>query len=261
MRCGRPHRIRITHLASGEPSLAADAEAPTAAAAPGREVPDPESIGVVAWAAGPGLAQVFSDAGVIPVVGRGGHRASTEEVLEAVRAAGTASVVVLPNDTDTLAVARAAAEAGRREGIRVTVVPTRAQVQGLAAAAVHDPLVSLEQDVALMSAAAGHTRHGAVTVAAREAITMAGRCMPGDVLGVVDGDFALIGDDLTRVAVEVTERLLGGGGELVTLVLGEGCPEGLVDSVQTAVRSAHREVEVHVVDGGQGRYPVLVGVE
>ena len=32
-----------------------------------------------------------------------------------------------------------------------------------------------------MSAAAGATRHGAVTVAAREAVTQAGRCRPGDV--------------------------------------------------------------------------------
>lgn len=272
VRCGRPHRIRITHLASGEPEAVAGHDLETSGAGevaaevqggapePGSG-PDPESIGVVAWAAGPGLAQVFSDAGVIPVVGKGGHRASTEEVLSAVRDAGTASVVVLPNDTDTLAVARAAADAARRQGLRVTVVPTRAQVQGLAAAAVHDALAGLEQDVALMSAAAGSTRHGAVTIAAREAITMAGRCVPGDVLGVIDGDFALIGDDVARVAVQVTERLLGGGGELVTLVLGERCPSGLAATVRAAVRAAHSEVEVHVVDGGQPRYPVLVGVE
>ena len=49
---------------------------------------------------------------------------------------------------------------------------------------------------------------------------MAGPCEPGDVLGVVAGDFAVVGDDLRGVAVEVLERLLGGGGELVTLVGG-----------------------------------------
>ncbi len=263
VRCGRPHRIRITHLATGERQGSPQTQGPTTvdgAPSDGFER-DETSIGVVAWAAGPGLAQVFSDAGVVPVIGRAGHRASTEEVLAAVRGAGTTAVVVLPNDTDTLAVARAAARAARDEGIRVTVVPTRAQVQGLAAAAVHDPGAGLEQDVALMSAAAGATRHGAVTVAAREAITMAGRCVPGDVLGVVDGDFALIGDDVPAMAAEVTQRLLGGGGELVTLVLGAGCPAGLADTVRAALRTAHGEVEVQVVDGGQSRYPVLVGVE
>ncbi len=265
VRRGRPHRIRITHLATGEQTRPGDSPDQPVPSAVGRPVPDgardEETIGVVAWAAGPGLAQVFSDAGVVPVVARAGHRASTEEVLAAVRDAGTASVVVLPNDTDTLAVARAAAQAAREEGLRVTVVPTRAQVQGLAAAAVHDPRAGLEQDVALMSSAAGATRHGAVTVAAREAITMAGRCVPGDVLGVIDGDFALIGDDVAAMAAEVTLRLLGGGGELVTLVKGEGCPTDLEETVRAGLREGHSEVEVHVVDGGQLRYPVLVGVE
>ena len=71
-----------------------------------------------------------------------------------------------------------------------------------------------------MTATARHARHGAVTIAARQAMTMAGPCEPGDVLGVIEGDFAVVGDDLSTVATEVLERLLGGGGELVTLVGG-----------------------------------------
>ena len=51
-------------------------------------------------------------------------------------------------------------------------------------------------------------------------MTMAGPCEPGDVLGVIAGDFAVVGHDLTAVADDVLERLLGGGGELVTLVAG-----------------------------------------
>ena len=69
-----------------------------------------------------------------------------------------------------------------------------------------------------MTATARHARHGAVTVAAKQAITMAGPCEPGDVLGVIAGDFAVVGARPRRVAADVLERLLGGGGELVTLV-------------------------------------------
>ena len=55
---------------------------------------------------------------------------------------------------------------------------------------------SFDQDVLEMTATARHARHGAVTVAARKALTMAGWCEPGDVLGVIEGDFVEIGDDL-----------------------------------------------------------------
>jgi DAK2 domain fusion protein YloV len=244
---GRPYRIRITSLADH----VAAARGPRPASA----------VGVVAFAAGAGLAALFEEAGAVAVRAARGHRASTAEVLAAVRSAGAAAVVVLPNDPDTLAVAQAAAGVAREEGLRVTVLPTRAQVQGLAAVAVHDPDRDVEDDVVAMSAAAGATRHGAVTVASREAITSAGRCRAGDVLGVVDGDFAVIGDDLAGVAVEVLRRLLAGGGELVTLVVGADAPDGLADAVRTATREGRSGVEVHVVDGGQPRYPLLVGVE
>ena len=49
-----------------------------------------------------------------------------------------------------------------------------------------------------MTATARHARHGAVTVAARQAMTMAGPCEPGDVLGVVEGDFAVVGERPVR---------------------------------------------------------------
>ena len=98
-------------------------------------------------------------------------------------------------------------------------------MQGLAALAVHEPGRPFDQDVLEMTATARHARHGAVTIAARQAMTMAGPCEPGDVLGVIAGDFAVVGSELVTVAAEVLERLLAGGGELVTIVSGEGGDE------------------------------------
>jgi hypothetical protein len=92
-------------------------------------------------------------------------------------------------------------------------------------------------------------------------MTMAGPCDPGDVLGVVDGDFVVVGSDVRTVALEVLERLLSGGGELVTVVAGSEAAEGLGDSVTAGVRSRHPEVDTLVYDGGQERYPLLLGVE
>ena len=138
-------------------------------------------------------------------------------------------------------------------------------MQGLAALAVHEPGRSFEQDVLEMTATARHARHGAVTVAARQAITMAGPCEPGDVLGVIDGDFAVVGDDLFAVATDVLDRLLGGGGELVTIVAGapsdDGRPGRPGPAQRQWVEEHHPHVDVVVYDGGQERYPLLMSVE
>lgn len=249
---GRPHRVRVTHFAE----QVAEARRP-AKTRSGRRI--------VAVAAGPGLARLFEEAGAVVVPGGPGRRPSTGQVLEAVTGCGASEVVVLPNDADSVRVAQIAAstaEADHPGSIRVAVIPTQAQVQGLAAMAVHEPGRSFDQDVLEMTATARHARHGAVTVAARQAMTMAGPCEVGDVLGVVAGDFAVVGSEQYAVAVDVVDRLLGGGGELVTLVAGEEDAEGsLATRLAGYVEERHPAVDVVVYDGGQERYPLLVAVE
>ena len=246
---GRPHRVRVTHFAEQVGARAAR----IAAERSGRRV--------VVVAAGEGLGRLFAEAGATVVPGGPGRRPSTREVLDALSECGGAEVVVLPNDRDSVAVVEAAAQTARDElDLRVAVIPTSAQVQGLAALAVHEPGRTFEQDVLEMTAAARHARNGAVTIAARRAMTSGGPCEPGDVLGAVEGDFVVVGDDLGTVATDVVERLLGGGGEMVTLVAGQDGRE-LAERTEAYLRRTSPTVDVVVYDGGQDRYPLLIGVE
>jgi uncharacterized protein len=244
---GRPHRIRVTNFRDA--ALAGSAALP----AQGR--------GVVSVVAGAGLGGLFEAAGATVVHGGPGRRASTSEILAGVRAARRRDIILLPNDADSLGVAEIAAAQARDEGLRAAVIPTRASVQALAALAAHDPDRRFEDDVIAMTAAAGHCRHGGVTVASRAAVTMGGVCKVGDVLGIVDGDFAVIGSDLVEVANTVVDRMLGSGGELVTVVTGADTDPALAEAVVSHVRAARPEVDTVVYDGGQPRYPLLIGVE
>jgi uncharacterized protein len=253
---GRPHRIRVTHFAEQVAQQATQHEAQAA-----RRTQARSGRRIVAVSAGPGLARLFTDAGAIVIEGGPGHRPSTGMILEAVAGSGAAEVVILPNDQDSVRAARIAARTAEEDlDVRVAVIPTEAQVQGLAALAVHEPARGFDADVLEMTATARHTRHGAVTIAARRAITMAGPCEPGDVLGVIEGDFALVGHDLADVATRILERMLGAGGELVTLVAGPGS-DGLAQHCQEYVADRHAHVDVVVYDGGQDRYPLLMSVE
>ncbi|MFT3871256.1 MAG: DAK2 domain-containing protein [Nocardioides sp.] len=245
---GRPHRIRVTHFAD---QVAAARE----------KVAHRSGRAVVAVAAGEGLAALFAEAGATVVPGGPARRPSTGMILDAILGAQSAEVVVLPNDRDSVRVAEIAARTAEEDhGLRVAVIPTQAQVQGIAALAVHEPGRSFEQDVLEMTATARHARHGAVTIAARQAITMAGACEPGDVLGVIGGDFVIVGDDRDAVARGVLDRLLGGGGELVTLV-GGADDAGLAGRCADYLAEHHPVVDAVVYDGGQERYPLLIAVE
>jgi uncharacterized protein len=245
---GHPHRVRVTHFAEQA------RRAPTGRTGTG------EGRGVVAFAAGPGLARLFAESGAV-VVEPAGTRCSTGEIVRAITATGATEVIVLPNAGDVIAVAEAAARIVREHGIRAAVIPTRAQVQGLAAVAVREPGRAFDADVVAMTTAASHTRQGAVTVAAKAAMTMAGPCRAGDSLGIIEGDFALVGGTLGDAAVEVVERLLAGGGELVTLVTGADSGDDLASRVSERLDRTRPDVELFVHAGGQPRYPLLIGVE
>ena len=64
------------------------------------------------------------------------------------------------------------------------------------------------------------------------------------------------------MARDVLDRLLGGGGEMVTLVSGAEDADGaLAEAASAWVEEQHPTVDVVVYDGGQERYPLLVAVE
>jgi dihydroxyacetone kinase-like predicted kinase len=248
---GRPYRIRITHFGLGDVHTR------------GGELPPRERVqrAVVAVVPGEGLAGLYTDAGATTVLARPGEPPASGEIVEAVRRAHAREVVLLPNDADLRHTAAAAAEQARTEGIRVALIPTRSAVQGIAALAVHEPERRFDEDVVSMTSAAGATRYAEVAVAERQSWTMAGICQAGDVLGLIDGDVAVIGSDVTAAAETVLDRMLSAGGELVTLVLGDEAPESIADHLEARVREGYLGVDTVVYRGGRQGALLLIGVE
>ncbi|MEV8392337.1 MULTISPECIES: DAK2 domain-containing protein [unclassified Streptomyces] len=241
---GRPYRIRITHFGAAA-----------------EEPPERVQRAVVAVVPGEGLAGLCAEAGATTVLARPGEPPASGELVEAIRRAHAREVVLLPNDAALRHTAAAAAEQARTEGVRVALIPTRAAVQGIAALAVHQPDRRFDEDVVAMTTAAGATRYAELAVAERQSWTMAGICQAGDVLGLIDGDVAVIGADLTATAEAVLSRMLAAGGELVTLVLGDEVPDALADRLEIYVRDGHLAVDTVVYRGGRQSVPLLIGVE
>ncbi|MEV7440380.1 DAK2 domain-containing protein [Streptomyces sp. NPDC091204] len=242
---GRPYRIRITHF--GDERRRGRGERAQRA--------------VVAVVPGEGLAGLCGEVGATAVLVRSGEVPAVPELLDAIRRAHAREVVLLPGGAELRAAAAAAAEQARAEGVRVAVIPTRSAVQGLAALAVHDPDGSFDEDVVAMTAAAGATRYGELAVAERQSFTSAGICQAGDVLGLIDGDVAVIGADLAETAEAVLERMLGSGGELVTLVLGPEVADALAERLEAYVQHGHLAVDTVTYRGGRYSAPLLIGVE
>jgi DAK2 domain fusion protein YloV len=244
---GRPHRIAVTNFA-------------TQVAAQQRGGAPSTGRAIVALTPGGGLARLYAEAGAVVAEGLPLRQPTSDDILDVVRRCGAREVVVLPNDESAHDAAEDAAARARAEGLTVAVVPTRASVQGIAALAVHDPDRAFDESVIAMTGAARATRHGEVTIAEEEALTTAGVCRPGDVLGFLEGDVAVIGQSVMTVGTELLDRLLIGGGELVTLVTGDAA-ENVGETLSDYLHNIRPDVEAVVYPGGQPQYPLLIGVE
>ncbi|WP_253916366.1 DAK2 domain-containing protein [Streptomyces sp. MNP-20] len=248
---GRPYRIRITHFGLG------DAHAVRAAQPPRERA----QRGIVAVVRGEGLGGLYAEAGATTVPARAGEPPASGELVQAVRRAHAREVVLLPNDAELRHTAAAAAEQARSEGVRVALIPTRSPVQGIAALAVHEPDRRFDEDVVAMTAAAGATRYAELAVAERQSWTSAGICQAGDVLGLIDGDVAVIGTKVPATAEVVLDRMLAAGGEMVTLVLGEEVSDDVAERLQKHVRDSHLAVDTVLYRGGPQSALLLIGVE
>lgn len=242
---GSPFRISVTHFAE---QLA-------------RPAPTLGGRAILSAVTGPGLAELTTKAGAIALPFGPDDELTVARVAEAIAATGADEVVCLPNRAGHIPMFEAAASSARDAGARVAVLPTTVQVQALTALAVHDPGRPFDVVVVAMSNAAGATRHGAITIAAEDGITMAGPCRAGDVLGVVNGDFAIVGASQSEVALEVLQRLDLATAELVTLVVGRGSEAGTSDAIAERLRHEAPHVDVEVLEGDQDTYPLFLAVE
>jgi len=267
-RVDAPSDGQLTGAQAAESQPASAGHAAHFRAAPGRAV--------IAAAPGPGLAELFAEAGAIPLPCFSGRPPTSAQLSRAIAEAGVEEIIVLVNDAEGLAAASAAAEQVHRGGygVRVAVVPSKAVVQGIAALAVHEPGRRFDADIVAMTAAAGATRHAALQIAADDAWTMAGVCHAGDVLGFIEGDVALIAPSLRDAALALVDRMVSAGGEMVTLVTGDGLDEAaggpdatrpdaadLIEAVRQRVHAARPEMDVVAYQGGQSGWPLLIGVE
>ncbi|MBF6214393.1 DAK2 domain-containing protein [Nocardia puris] len=252
MAAGTVSRIRIESFAVTAPVLE---PVRRVVVAPER---GPADRAVLAVATGAGAAALFEAAGAV-VLNK--HPVTSAGLLTAIRRLPHREVLVLPNGALPAHELVAVGVAARDEHRDVLLLPSGCMVQGLAALAVHDRGRIAVDDAFAMSEAAAAMRWGSVRAATQRALTMVGTCEPGDGLGLVGHDVVVIDRDVPGAGRTLLHRMLGLGGELVTLLIGAGAPAGLAEELSAYIEGGFPGVEVTVYSGGQHGDLVQIGVE
>lgn len=222
---------------------------------------------VIALADGLGLMFALASSGALAV------RADAADAVAAVRAGVAAAegpCFVLPDSPQTHAALREALAVRGRSGRRgrtggaerePRLIRTRDAASVLAAAAVFDPHADPEDLLEDMVASASGTRSGCVVLAERAQAAGPLMYSQGDPLTCIDGRMRGVGSVPETSVLELVHRLLGAGGELVTLIAGGQVPPAVGEALRARIEEEHPHAEAVLVAGGQESSWMVVGVE
>ena len=216
---------------------------------------------VLAVVDGDGASDLFEGEGAHVLRQDADAAISAKQLLRALIDAGAAQILVLPNGYVAAEELVAGCTAAIGWGIDVVPVPAGSMVQGLAALAVHDATRQAVDDGYTMARAAAGARSGSVRVATEKALTWAGACHPGDGLAISGDEVLIVARDVTAAGAGLIDLLLGAGGELVTVLTGDGVDPAVGAALRDHVHQHHLGAELVTYHTGHRGDALLIGVE
>jgi len=245
---GRPYDIRVTDLFEEVAENYHD-----------HEIADPVGCSVIAVANGDGIGEIFRSLGATRIV-HGGQsmNPSTADLLEAAEATASEHVIILPNNSNIVAVAE---QVDSQTSKTVRVVGTHTVTEGFASLLGYDPEATSEKNQTGMSQASQTVESGEITTAVRESTSEIGEIKKGDFLGLQKGKVTVIAATIVEATNNLLKKMISNEHEIVTLVVGEDSNEKETDEIVAWVNAEYEELEVEVHEGGQPLYLYYIGIE
>ena len=256
---GRPQRIRVTDLVEEVMEERWVREAAESGKADDIAVSQEVPCAVVAVSPAPGIGRIFHSLGVQELVlGGQSMNPSTSELLEAVERAPAEQIVILPNNSNIVAVARTVDDETAKT---VVVVPTTSVPEGFASLLGYDPQTTATENAETMLEIASGVDVGEVTQAVRSSSTPVGEVGEGDWIGLDRNGVCAMGTTLVEAATNLLNQLIGEESEILSLIVGEGASDADTRAITEWVTENRPTVETEIHNGGQSHYPFFFGVE
>ena len=218
-----------------------------------------KEYGIIAVAAGEGLAKLFKEYRTDVVVSGGQTmNPSTEDFCSAIARIHAKHIFVLPNNSNIIMAARQAADVTSDKDI--IVLETKSVPQGLSACISFNPDAELKENEEAMKEAAANVKTGQVTYAIKNTTVNGREIHAGDYMGLYDKDIKLTDVDKVSAAKRLVDEMMDEDSEIVTLIKGKDASEEECKQVADYI-SGHYDVDVDVEDGGQPVYCFVIGVE
>ena len=245
---GKPYEIRVTDLFEEIAGNYHD-----------HDIADPVGCSVIAVANGDGIGEIFRSLGATRIVNGGqSMNPSTADLLEAAEATASEHVIILPNNSNIVAVAE---QVDSQTSKTVRVVGTHTVTEGFASLLGYDPEATSDKNQTGMLQASQMVESGEITTAVRDSTSEIGEIKKGNFLGLQKGKVTVVAETIVEATNNLLKEMISDEHEIVTLVSGEDSNKKETDEIVAWVNAEYEELEVEVHEGGQPLYPYYIGIE
>ena len=245
---GKPYEIRVTDLFEEIAGNYHD-----------HDIADPVGCSVIAVANGDGIGEIFRSLGATRIVNGGqSMNPSTADLLEAAEATASEHVIILPNNSNIVAVAE---QVDSQTSKTVRVVGTHTVTEGFASLLGYDPEATSDKNQTGMLQASQMVESGEITTAVRNSTSEIGEIKKGNFLGLQKGKVTVVAETIVEATNNLLKEMISDEHEIVTLVSGEDSNKKETDEIVAWVNAEYEELEIEVHEGGQPLYPYYIGIE
>ena len=183
---------------------------------------------------------------------------STKDILQAVEAALSDNIIILPNNKNIILAAEQVQELTQK---KVKVVPTKTIPQGVVALLAFDYEADFSANTEIMENALSAVKTIEITRSIRSTKINGLKIKRKQPIGLLDGQLIVAGEDNLDVAMQIMARLDLEKAEVVTLYYGEDTEAIEAESISSSIIEKYPHLQVEVIRGGQPHYNYIISIE
>lgn len=215
--------------------------------------------GMVAVAAGDGLAAIYKDLGVDEIiVGGQTMNPSAVDIASAADKVPANNVFVFPNNKNIILAAQQASDLTKKNLI---IIPTRSIAEGISAAIAFNPEGNVDENTDAMNDAMKGVKSGSVTYAVRDTHVDGFDLSVGEIIGLDDKAILAKGKKVDETTEALVDKMMSDEIMNITLFYGEDIREDEANALSEKLATKYPGCEVTAAYGGQPVYYYLVSLE
>ncbi|MCQ2801826.1 MAG: DAK2 domain-containing protein [Bacilli bacterium] len=218
-------------------------------------------VGLVAVAAGKGVADAFTELGVNEII-TGGQtmNPSINDIVAAIKKANAKTVFVFPNNSNIVMAALQAKDVLHDE-VEVIVISSKTIPEGIAAVSQFSPDLSNDENVKNMKEVLKNIISGEITYAVKDTNIGGVEIKKNNYMAIMKKKIICCETKSDRALEKMLKKAIKEDNYLATIFVGESVSDKVLKELKEELPETYPNIEFDIRRGDQPVYDFLVGIE